>query len=163
VGTVGALAALSDARLSQLLAGRVGSELRDRARGIDPREVSGEAGEAVSISSEETFERDVADRAELHAELRRMAEGLARSLASRGLVARTVTAKLRYPDFSIATRSQSLPVGIDEAAEIGDLACRLLDRALSQRPGALRLAGVAVSGLERHKQLALPVDDPEAA
>jgi DNA polymerase IV len=158
VSTVGALAALSDARLASLLPGRVGTELRDRARGIDHRRVSDEAGEAVSISSEETFERDLTDRGELHAELRRMADGLAASLARKGLVARTVTAKLRYPDFSIATRSQSLAVGIDDAADIGELACRLLDRALSQRPGALRLAGVAVSGLERHKQLALPVD-----
>ena len=160
VATVGGLAALSDGRLAQLLPGRVGAELRDRARGIDPRSVSGEMGEAVSISSEETFERDLTDRDELHAELRRMADGLAATLVRKGLAARTVTAKLRYPDFSIATRSQSLAVGIDEPQMIGDLACRLLDRALDQRPGALRLAGVAVSGLERHKQLALPVDAP---
>jgi DNA polymerase IV len=157
VATVGALAALSDARLAALLPGRVGAELRDRARGLDPRPVSGTPGEAVSISSEETFAHDVTDRARLHAELRRMAEGLARSLDRRRLVARTVTAKLRYPDFSIVTRSHTLPVGTDDAAEIGELACRLLDRALAQRPDALRLAGVGVSGLEAHKQLALPV------
>ena len=155
VTTIGQLAALEDGRLSGLLPGRVGQELRDRARGIDPRAVSGEPGEAVSISTEETFERDVSNRAELHAELRRMAEGLAGTLARRGLVARTVTAKLRYPDFSIATRSQSLTVGTDDAETIGSMACRLLDRALDKRPDALRLAGVGVSGLERHKQLEL--------
>ncbi|MGN6378579.1 MAG: DNA polymerase IV [Gaiellales bacterium] len=164
VSTIGELAGLSDDRLAGLLPGRVGQELRDRARGIDPRPVSGEPGEAVSISSEETFARDVTDRAELHAELRRMAEGLAATLVRRGLAARTVTAKLRYPDFSIATRSHSLAVGTDDAGTIGDLACRLLDRALTARPDALRLAGVGVSGLERHKQLELPVDEaaPEA-
>ena len=38
-----------------------------RARGIDPRPVSGEPAEAVSISNEETFDVDVRDREELHA------------------------------------------------------------------------------------------------
>jgi hypothetical protein len=35
------------------------------------------------------------------------------------------------------------------------LACRLLDRALSERPGALRLVGVGVSGLDTFQQLTL--------
>ena len=65
----------------------------------------------------------------------------------RGRSARTVTTKLRYADFSIRSRSTSLDVGIDDAEQIGDLACRLLDRGLRDRPGALRLVGVGVSGL----------------
>ena len=67
-----------------------------------------------------------------------------------------MTTKLRYPDFSIRTRSTSLPVGIDDAARIGELACSLLDRALRDRPGPLRLVGVGVSGLVEHVQLSLP-------
>src|SRR5438045_9430552 len=39
VETVGGLAALTDARLAQWLPGTVGVALRDRARGIDPREL----------------------------------------------------------------------------------------------------------------------------
>jgi nucleotidyltransferase/DNA polymerase involved in DNA repair len=66
-----------------------------------------------------------------------------------------VTTKLRYPDFSIRTRSTSLPVGIDDGERIGDLACALLDRALEDRPGPLRLVGVGVSGLAEHAQLSL--------
>jgi hypothetical protein len=50
----------------------------------------------------------------------------------------------------------SLPVGTDDAARIGELACGLLDRALRDRPGPLRLVGVGVSGLEEHLQLSLP-------
>ena len=72
-----------------------------------------------------------------------------------GQVARTVTTKLRYADFSIRSRSTSLDVGIDDAAQIGDLACRLLDRGLRDRPGALRLVGVGVSGLVAYRQLTL--------
>jgi DNA polymerase-4 len=109
----------------------------------------------VSISSEETFPQDVLDRERLHDELRRMAGHVAAALQRTGEVARTVTAKLRYTDFSIRTRSQTLPVGTDDADRIGELACTLLDRALRDRPGALRLVGVGVSGLEPYRQLAL--------
>jgi DNA polymerase IV len=84
-----------------------------------------------------------------------MAEGLARHLHDRGQTARTVTTKLRYPDFAIRTRSSSLEVGIDDAARIGELACTLLDRALRDRPGPLRLVGVGVSGLTDSAQLEL--------
>jgi hypothetical protein len=66
-----------------------------------------------------------------------------------------VTTKLRYADFSIRSRSQSLQVGTDDAELIGELACANLDRALRDRPGALRLVGVGVSGLAPYRQLSL--------
>jgi len=157
IGTIGGLAALDDERMKELLPGRGWLELRDRARGVDPRPVSAEPGEAVSISSEETFDVDIADREQLHVRVRAMAAPLARSLQRDGRSARTVTAKLRYPDFSIVTRSHSLAVGTDDPDQIADLACTLLDRALDQRPGALRLVGVGVSGFELHQQLRLEV------
>jgi DNA polymerase-4 len=154
VETVGALAALGDAELKRLLPGSVGLVLRDRARGIDPRGLELDT-ERVSISSENTFERDVLDREWLHGELRRQAREVAATLQDKGQVARTVTTKLRYADFSIRSRSTSLEVGIDDARQIGDLACRLLDRGLRDRPGALRLVGVGVSGLAAYRQLTL--------
>ena len=130
VVTIGALAGLDDGRLGALRPGRVGLELRRRAQGIDARPVLAEPAEAVSISNEETFATDIGDREVLHAYLRTMATALAGSLERRGMTARTVTTKLRYPDFAIVTRSQSLDVGIDDAETIGSLACELL------RPGA---------------------------
>jgi DNA polymerase IV len=162
IETIGALAALDDEDLRRLLPGSVGRLLRDRARGVDPRELE-LSTERISISVENTFERDLTDRSALHAELRRMAERVADHLRSTGRTARTVTTKLRYTDFSIRTRSTSMRVGIDEAAEIGELACGLLDRALRDRPGALRLVGVGVSGLSDFRQLAFPAvsDDAE--
>jgi len=148
IETIGALASLSDDELATLLAaGKVGLELRDRARGIDGRRVEPVSEPPVSISHEETFDRDVAERARLHEELRRMSESLSRRLSDRGLLARTVTTKLRYGDFTTRTRTTTLASGTDEADRIHALACELLDRALDQRPGALRLVGVGVSGL----------------
>jgi DNA polymerase IV len=154
VTTVGALAALDDDSLRRLLPGKVGAMLRDRARGIDPRRLE-LVSEPVSISNEETFDLDIADRERLADEVRRMATGLAAVLERKGYTARTVTTKVRYPDFSIRSRSTSLPVGIDDGERIGRLACQLLERALNDRPGALRLVGVGLSGLETHRQLAL--------
>jgi DNA polymerase-4 len=158
VETVGALAALADDDLRRLLPGSVGAILRDRARGIDPRGLELDV-ERISISVENTFERDLLDRELLHDELRAMAVQVAEHLRTRGQTARTVTTKLRYSDFSIRSRSASLDVGIDDAARIGDLACRLLDRGLRDRPGALRLVGVGVSGLVEYRQLALGAPD----
>jgi DNA polymerase-4 len=154
IETVGALAALTDAELRRLLPGSVGALLRDRARGIDARGLE-LAAERISISVENTFERDLVDRERLHDELRAMAREVAEQLQKSGRTARTVTAKLRYADFSIRSRSTSLDVGIDDAGRIGDLACGLLDRGLRDRPGALRLVGVGVSGLAAHQQLAI--------
>jgi DNA polymerase IV len=154
VETVGALAALGDHDLGRLLPGSVGRVLRDRANGIDPRGLELD-GERISISVENTFERDLVEREQLHDELRTMATEVAEHLQKKGQVARTVTTKLRYADFSIRSRSASLDVGIDDAAQIAELACRLLDRGLRDRPGALRLVGVGVSGLGAYRQLAL--------
>jgi DNA polymerase-4 len=154
IETIGDLAATGDDALPSVLPGKVGRLLRERARGVDPRELE-LSTERISISTEETFPRDVGDPEKLHDELRRMAESVAGMLSRKGQTARTVTTKLRYPDFSIRTRSTSLPVGTDDAARIGELACALLDRALRDRPGPLRLVGVGVSGLAEHAQLEL--------
>ena len=154
IESIGALAALSDDRLRQLLPGKIGAFLRDRARGVDPRGLETQT-QRVSVSTEETFERDIADVEQLRAELRRMSASLAEHRRGKGATARTVTTKVRYPDFAIRSRSTSLTVGTDDADRIGELACALLDRALADRPGALRLVGVGLSGLEAHRQLTI--------
>jgi DNA polymerase-4 len=97
----------------------------------------------------------VAEVERLQEELRRLSVLVAERLAAGGQAGRTVTTKVRYPDFSIRSRSTSLPVGTDDADRIWELACGCLDRALADRPGALRLVGVGVSGLETHRQLEL--------
>jgi DNA polymerase-4 len=152
--TVGQLAGLADDELRAVLPGSVGVMLRDRARGIDPRPLEVEA-ERVSISVEETFARDIVDRVELYAELDRLAVELAERMRAKGLSGRTVSTKLRYTDFSIRSRSTTLPAGTDEAERIAEVARRLLDAGLRDRPGALRLVGIGVSGLSEHLQLAL--------
>jgi DNA polymerase-4 len=157
VTTVGALAALDDQALRAVLPGSVGRLLRDRAQGVDPRDLELDA-EQVSISAEDTFARDLVDRELLHVEVRRLADLVSERLRRTSLSGRTVTAKLRYADFSIRTRSTTLGAAVDDAETIGNVACGLLDRGLRDRPGALRLVGVGVSSLSPYRQLTL--DEP---
>jgi DNA polymerase IV len=154
VTTVGALAALDDEALRTVLPGSVGRLLRDRAQGVDPRDLELDA-EQVSISAEDTFARDLVDREQLHVEVRRLADLVSERLRRTSLSGRTVTAKLRYADFSIRTRSTTLGAAVDDAETIGNVACGLLDRGLGDRPGALRLVGVGVSSLSPYRQLTL--------
>ena len=112
VETIGQLALLDDLALAsppprQDRLGRTRPGARDRPpRGLEM------SVERISISHEETFSKDVAEAERLHDELQRMADRLSEHLPrARGQVARTVTTKLRYPDFSSRTRSTSLPAG----------------------------------------------------
>jgi DNA polymerase-4 len=154
VETIGALAVLGDPELRTLLPGSLGPLLRDRACGIDRRDLDLEL-EPVSVSAEDTFARDLVDRERLHDEVRRLAALVSERLRNADLSGRTVTTKLRYGDFSIRTRSTTLPAAVDDAEIIGEVACGLLDRGLRDRPGALRLVGVGVSGLSPYRQLTL--------
>ena len=161
ITTLGGLGALTDQDLEVLLPGKLGAMLRDRARGIDHRRLEPPA-DNVSISSEETFERDLTDRAALYDWIQRLSGHVAERLVSSGRAARTVTTKVRYADFSIRSRSASLPVGTDDAARIAELACAQLDRALRDRSEALRLVGVSASSLEPYRQLTLPLTEAAA-
>jgi DNA polymerase-4 len=154
IETIGALAALDDDRLARLLPGVVGAELRDRARGIDPRPVQ-LPGPASSVSVEETFERDVEWVDELRAIALRQADEVAARLDAEGRGAQAVTVKVRYPDFRIATRSQSASAPFRGPDEIARLALIALDRALADGPPPVRLLGVGVHRLVHVEQLRL--------
>jgi DNA polymerase-4 len=74
------------------------------------------------------------------------AEKLAGRLRRAGLVARTVTVKLRFADFTTLTRSHTLPAATDLARHLHHAATDLASRV--QLGGPVRLVGLGVSGLE---------------
>ena len=152
--TIGDLAALDDERLARLLPGVVGAELRGRAQGIDQRPVS-LPGPASSVSVEETFDRDIETIEELRAIALRMADEVAVRLDREGRGAQTVTVKLRYPDFAIATRAQTARAPFRGPDEIVRLALIALDRALAVRRPPVRLLGIGVAKLVHAEQLRL--------
>jgi DNA polymerase-4 len=155
LATIGDLAALGDDALRALVPGRFGEDLRRRAAGSDPRPVAAVPAQRLSVSAETTFERDVSDPARLESVGRGLAEAVADALRRQGRAGRTVTVKLRYDDFQTITRAQTVPAALDDADAVWETAASLLARALRERPGALRLLGVGVSGLRPDRQLTL--------
>jgi DNA polymerase-4 len=129
----------------RLIVGSVAPWLQQLARGVDNRPVEPNR-ETKSASSENTFDRDLTDLARIKEEVDRMARDVARWLGRKERLARTVTIKVRYDDFSTITRSLTVhPPTCDEDA-IASRAVLLLDRtAAGTRP--IRLLGVGVHNL----------------
>ena len=87
--------------------GEEGRRLARLARGIDARQVSADR-ETKSVSSETTFEHDIADFRSLEKILWSLAEDVSARLKSKDLAGATVTLKLKTADFRIRTRARSL-------------------------------------------------------
>jgi len=158
LATIGDLAAQDDDALAALGMGKVGRDLRQRARGVDPRPVVVEASDPVTIGEETTFDHDLLDPLAMAAELAPIAENVFARVERNGFAARTVTTKLRYSDFAIVTRSRTLPSPVASAEALAGLAVELLEKALAARRAPVRLLGVYVGKLAREAQLELPLD-----
>jgi DNA polymerase-4 len=144
VETIGDLAALPEASLIDALGRAHGHQLHQLACGRDERPVEPDR-ETKSIGHEETFPRDVTDREALGREVRGMAERVGIRLRDHGLAGRTVTLKVRFPDFRTITRSATVPEPVTGSAEIARQALALLDKV--DTTGGVRLLGVSVSNL----------------
>jgi DNA polymerase IV len=157
VRTIGDLAALPTEVLERRF-GKHGLSLAERARGIDHDPVGG--GEsAKSIGHEHTFEHDTADRDEIERTLLGMADGVAGRLRSGGLLAGTITLKLRDSSFRTITRQTGLAQPSDLAEPIYRAALGLLRKEL--RGQRIRLVGVTASNFHEPGQLVLFEDaDP---
>ena len=124
--------------------GRMAEWLRDLANGVDDRPVVAHR-EAKSAGSENTYPEDLIDLETIRREVGEMAAGAVACLERRDLVARTVTIKVRYSDFSTATRSRTAAPTRDQA----ELAGRALDLLEKTEAGCrpVRLLGVSVHNL----------------
>jgi DNA polymerase IV len=121
--------------------GSLADWLRQLANGIDERPVVPNR-EAKSSGSENTYPEDLTDAEAIRAEIAEMAAHAISWLARKELLARTVTIKVRYSDFTTITRSHSAAPTRDEM-DLTARALRLLDRTdAGQRP--VRLLGVSV-------------------
>lgn len=130
-----------------------GQWLFDCAHGKDDRPVITHI-EPKSLSRETTFERNLhprMDKSTLTPLFSALCEKVAADLQRKGYVAKTIGIKLRYEDFSIATRDVSLAFHTDQGLQIREAAGSCLKRvALEQR---LRLLGVRASGLLRKQDV----------
>lgn len=163
VHTIGELAAQPREWLIDNFGQATGAWMHDAAWGRDDRPVVTES-EPVSMSRETTFERDlhaVRDRAELGAIFTDLCTRVAEDLRRKGYVGRTIGIKLRYDDFRIATRDQTLDHYTDDAGTIRRAAGQCLKRVdLGRR---LRLLGVRVGKLARADAVPAPEPAPSRA
>jgi DNA polymerase IV len=124
--------------------GEEGRRLARLARGIDSRAVSADR-ETKSVSSETTFDRDIADFRALERILWAQAEEVSARLKDKALAGATVTLKLKTADFRIRTRAHSFASPTQLAGKIFAAARTLLER---EADGTrYRLLGVGLSAL----------------
>ena len=129
----------------QRTVGSLAAWLKRLSYGDDPREVKPDRP-WKSISAETTFAVDLGNLHEMKSELEALAKKVANSLQKKNLLARTVTLKLRYSDFTTVTRShtEERPTRDPEAFAARSVA--LLERTDAARR-AVRLLGVGAHGL----------------
>jgi len=135
--------------------GKHGKILFQFARGEDNRLVEPER-EAKSLGKEVTFAQDIGDMAELRCTLQELAEKVARRLRRANLKGGSVTLKIKYPDFRLVTRTESLPEPTNLAGPIFRVAGQLLNEHC--RP-PVRLLGVSCGKLTGERQITLFRDE----
>ena len=122
--------------------GKWGETLWQKSMGIDNGPVSDEH-EPKSVSSEHTFDRNIADADWLHAELVRLTEKVGFALRAEKKRAGCVMVKIRYPDFETTTH-QSRIFHTDADGDIIPVVKTLFNRShVAGRP--VRLLGVRLS------------------
>jgi DNA polymerase-4 len=99
--------ARADAKLIYEIAGEIAPKLQDRAHGIDSRAVIPNQP-AKSISSETTFDRDIANADTLIAWLDTLSEKVSRRMKAKNLAGRRVVLKIKSHDHKTVTRSVTL-------------------------------------------------------
>jgi DNA polymerase IV len=160
ITTVGEVAQLDEAALISMLGRASGRHLHALAHNRDPRPVHVRRRRR-SIGSQRALGRSPKSHDVIDASLVALVDRVTRRMRTAGRVGRTVVLRLRFDDFSRATRSHTLPRATAHTQTILTTARGLLAIAapMIERQG-LTLVGVAVVNLDddRAVQLALPFD-----
>lgn len=155
--TVGEVAQLDEAALISILGRTSGRHLHALAHNRYPRRVRG--GRRRSMGAQRALGRGPKSASELDAVLLGLTNRLARRLRAARRVCRTVTLRLRFGDFSRATRSRTLPEASAQTQTILTTARELLAAALPLiTDRGITLVGVSLANLDTDSaiQLALP-------
>jgi DNA polymerase-4 len=145
IRTIGRLAKMPVTALRSHF-GAYGELMREHACGIDDRAVEPPAS-AKSVSRETTFDTDTRDAAFLNATLRYLSERVGSDIREKGKLAKRVTLKVRYADFTTITRQQTVTQPTDADQTIFGTGLDLLRRELALEKQPVRLIGIGVSRL----------------
>ncbi|MGH2659494.1 MAG: DNA polymerase IV [Actinomycetota bacterium] len=165
ITTVGQVAQLGETSLVRMLGRAAGRHIHALAHNRDPRPVQ-VGRRRHSMGAQRALGRRPRSPEALDAELVALVDRLARRLRAAHRVCRTVVLRLRFDDFSRATRSHTLPEATAHTRTILATARGLLATAVPmiQRRG-ITLVGVTLGNLgdDWAIQLALPFDRPAYA
>lgn len=128
-----------------------GSGWRDMmatARGEDDSPVVTEFEEAKSYSQQETFARDIGDFAEIERVAKGMIDALMREIRKDGKRVRTITVKVRYPDFEQMSAAHTIGESTNLEQPFYPWVALLLKQAWQKRRTPLRLVSVKMSGVD---------------
>jgi DNA polymerase-4 len=160
LATVGDVARVDEGILVALLGRASGRQLHALAHNRDARRVQMRRRRR-SMGAQHALGRRPRSSGEIDVVLVGLVERVTRRMRAAGRVGRTVVLRLRFADFTRATRSHTLPQATAETHAILTAARELLATAtpLIERDG-LTLVGIAVSNLQNGDavQLALPFD-----
>ena len=160
ITTVGQVAQLAEAVLVSMLGRASGRHLHALAHNRDPRPVQARRRRG-SIGSQRALGRSPKSLDAIDAILVGLVDRVTRRMRAAGRVGRTVVLRLRFGDFSRATRSHTLPWATANTHTILAVERGLLTTAMPmiERQG-LTLVGVTVGNLENDSavQLTLPLD-----
>jgi DNA polymerase-4 len=165
ITTVGQVARLSEAVLVSMLGRAAGRHLHALAHNRDPRRVQ-PGRRRRSMGAQHALGRSPRSWQALDAVLVALVDRLARRLRAAGRVCRTVVLRLRFNDFTRATRSHTLSEATQQTQTILAAARGLLAAATPTiRDQGITLLGVALTNLEDDYaiQLALPFDRQRAS
>ncbi len=162
IRTVGQVAQLEEGALAAMLGRAAGGHLHALAHNRDPRRVT-TGRRRRSIGAQRALGRGRRSPVEIDAILVGLVDRVTRRMRRARRVGRTVVLRLRFDDFSRATRSTTLPQATDETSAILDAVRGLLTAAgpVIEARG-LTLVGISVANVEDQGayQLALPLDGP---
>lgn len=159
ITTVGQVARLDEQVLVWMLGRGAGRHLHALAHNHDPRRVR-VGRRRGSVGSQRALGTRPRSPAEIDATLVAIVDRVARRLRAGGRVCRTVVLRLRFGDFSRATRSRTLPHPTASTRAILDAARALLAVATPViATKGLTLVGISLANLhhEDRLQLALPL------
>jgi DNA polymerase-4 len=162
ITTVGQVAELEETALVELLGRASGRKLHALAHNRDPRPVQVRRRRR-SIGSQHALGRRHTSAETLDASVVAIVDRVTRRLRAAHRVCRTVVLRLRFDDFTRATRSHTMGEATARTETILETAQELLAAAMPViEERGITLVGVALTNLDDGAiQLALPLDEPD--
>jgi len=124
--------------------GKSGAHYYQIVRGIHLSQVQPNR-ERKSLAAERTFSENISSEIYMVERLEAIAEELQKRLKRSKVAGRTVTLKIKYSDFSMQTRSKTLPYFVSDASILLETAKELLYQ--EKMKNSVRLLGISLSNL----------------